>query len=205
LAVPDAPVLHILAGPNGAGKSTLYENFVRRATNAEFVNADHLARSALGHHAVTQAEAELGQRLAEDRRAALIAGRQSLVTESTFSHVSKLDLLREAKSAGYQVVVYHVNLETPGLAVDRVAFREGKGGHPVPEDRIRGRYQRNQPLIRDAVRLADFAFVFDNSITGAAPRLLMTFESGRVISADPAMPEWAARLYADDLARAVGN
>jgi len=134
-----------------------------------------------------------------------MANRQSLVTESTFSHVSKLDLLRDARAVGYQVVVYHVNLDTPALAVDRVAFREGKGGHPVPEDRIRGRYERNQPLIREAVRFADFAFVFDNSVAGGAPRLLMTFENGRLASADPAMPAWAARLYADDLARAVGN
>ena len=201
----DAPVLHVLAGPNGAGKSTLYEAVVRRVTDAEFVNADQLARSALGHHALTQAEAELGQRLAEERRDALMASRQSLVTESTFSHASKLDLLGGARAAGYRVVVYHVNLDTPELAVSRVAFREGRGGHPVPEDRIRGRYERNQPLIREAIRMADFGHVFDNSLAGLPPRRILAFENGRVVSADPVLPDWAARLYGEDLAKARAN
>jgi predicted ABC-type ATPase len=201
----DAPLLHVLAGPNGAGKSTLYEAVVRRATSAEFVNADHLAQAALGHHALTQAEAELGQRLAEERRAALVAARQDLVTESTFSHASKLDLLRNARAAGYRLVVYHVNLDTPDLAVARVAFREGRGGHPVPEDRIRGRYGRNQPLIREAVRMADLGHVFDNSLAGLPPRRVIAFRSGHVVSADPVLPDWAVRLYAEDLARAYGN
>lgn len=201
----DEPILHVLAGPNGAGKSTLYEAVVRRTTDAEFVNADHLVRSALGRHALTQADAELGQRLAEDRRAGLMASRQSFVTESTFSHPSKLELLRGARAVGYRVVVYHVNLDTPDLAVDRVAFRQGRGGHPVPEDRIRGRYERNQPLIRDAVRFADIGRVFDNSISGRPPRQVIGFQSGRIISAEPALPDWAARLYAEDLAQARGN
>jgi len=199
------PTLHVIAGPNGAGKSTLYEAIVRHAANAVFVNADRLAFDALGHHAITQAEAELGQRLAEECRRRLMSQGQSLVTESTFSHPSKLDLLRDAKRAGYDVAVWHVNVDSPRLSVERVAFREAQGGHPVPEDRILGRYERNQPLIREAVRLADQAMVFDNSRKGAPPRWLITFMDGRVLEVDPDLPDWAARLYAEDLAGAPGN
>ncbi len=199
MAAAPPPVLHILAGPNGAGKSSLYEAEVSRLTEAEFVNADRLALQALGHHALTQAEAELGQRLAEARRAELMAVRQSLVTESTFSHPSKLELVRDAKAAGYRVAVYHVNVGSADLAVHRVRARQIHGGHPVAEDRIRGRYERNQPLIREAVLLADWAFVFDNSVGGTRPRRIIAFANGRVLRISAHLPAWAQTLYGSDL------
>ena len=193
------PLLHILAGPNGAGKSTLYETHIHRLTAVEFVNADLLARATLGHHASTIEEGALGQRLAEERRAELIGSRTGFVMESTFSHPSKVDLVREARAAGYRVVVYHISLDSADLAVARVEFREREGGHPVPEDRIRGRYDRNPDLIRQAVMLADWAFVFDNSRLGAPPRRLLSFRAGVVTDAAADLPAWARDLYGADL------
>ena len=195
-----APILHILAGPNGAGKTTLYEARVRQLAKAPFVNADRLSFEALGRHAQTRAEAELGQSLANTRRDALMASGESLVTESTFSHPSKLDLIRRAKALGYRVFVYHVNVRTADHAVARVAAREAQGGHPVPEANIRGRYDRNQPLIREAVRMADQAFVFDNSVVGAPPRRLISFAGGQARDVVADLPAWASALYGKDLA-----
>jgi predicted ABC-type ATPase len=195
----DSPTLHVLAGPNGAGKTSLYDTWLRHRTTAEFVNADLLAHAALGRHAMTQADAELGQRLADNRRSTLIAARQSFVAESTFSHPSKLDLLRQAKAAGYQLVIYHLNVDSPDLAVARVASREAHGGHPVPEDRIRGRYHRNQALIREAVHMAHRAFVIDNSLRGSKPRALIAFVNGKPQEVASGLPTWAQTLYGSDL------
>jgi predicted ABC-type ATPase len=129
-----------------------------------------------------------------------MAERASLVTETVFSHPSKLALVREAKTLGYRVAVYHVGLATPEHAVARVAFRERRGGHPVPEANIRARYERNAPLIREAVLLADRAFVFDNSRLGVPPRRLLTFVAGQVTDAAADIPTWAGILYAPELA-----
>jgi predicted ABC-type ATPase len=193
------PILHILAGPNGAGKTSLYEARIARLTDAEYVNADRLSFEALGRHATTQAEAELGQRLAEARRTALLGAGLSLVTESTFSHPSKLQLMRDARAAGYRVALYHLHLDTPELAVARVQAREAHGGHPVPEDRIRGRYARNPQLIREAALLADWAYVFDNSRLGLPPRRLISFVRGQPIGIIADLPAWALDLYGGDL------
>jgi predicted ABC-type ATPase len=65
------PILHILAGPNGAGKTTLYEAWVKRLTDAEFVNADQLCQQVLDRHALTREDAQLGQRLANERRSSM--------------------------------------------------------------------------------------------------------------------------------------
>ena len=141
----ESPILHVLAGPNGAGKTTLYEARVRQLAKAPFVNADQLSFEALGRHAETREEAGLGQSLANARRDALMAAGESLVTESTFSHPSKLDLIRQAKALGYRVAVYHVNLMSADAAVARVAARQALGGHPVPEAKSAGDMSATNP------------------------------------------------------------
>jgi len=192
----DRPTLHFIAGPNGAGKTTLYETELRpRYPALEFVNADRLAEQRFGHPARTARESAVGQELAEERRRALMTEGRSLVTESTFSHPSKLELLHEARASGYRVVLYHVNLGSPELSVLRVAHRVGRGGHPVPEDRIRARFQRNRPLIRDAALLADRAYVFDNSGLARPHRLVLTLVGGRLRWAAENLPDWVQALY----------
>lgn len=193
------PTLHVIAGPNGAGKTTFYEQVLSRLTDAAFVNADRLALETFGHVAVTEAESAEGQRLAEERRQVLIQSGESLVMESTFSHPSKLVLIEQARAHGFQVVVYHLNVRDADIAVERVSGRVSQGGHPAPEDRIRGRYARNQPLIRGAVLMANRAFVFDNSRLGETARRLITFIAGKVVNVADDLPDWAIRLYGGDL------
>jgi predicted ABC-type ATPase len=199
MAASASPALHVIAGPNGAGKSTFYANWLSGQTDAEFVNADLLAREALGRHSLTQADAELGQDLANARRAALLEAHESFVTESTFSHPSKLELIRDARTVGYFIAVYHIGVESADLAVERVIARHAQGGHSAPEDRVRKRYERNGPLIREAVRLADRGAVFDNSVVGAKPGLLLAFRNARLIRMVQPLPVWAQTLYGPDL------
>jgi len=193
------PILFVLAGPNGAGKSTLYESRVALMTSAEFVNADQLARERFGHPAGTEEESRWGQQEAERRREGLMREGKSLVVESTFSHSSKVELIEQARQRGYMVVLFHVNVESADDAVRRVASRVARGGHPVPEARIRGRYVRNQALIRHAVLMADRAYIFDNSALGKPPRLLAEFSTGMGRSREAQLPEWAESLYGADL------
>jgi predicted ABC-type ATPase len=194
------PTLHIIAGPNGAGKTTLYRNRLKKKyTDIEFVNADELANEAFGHPALTAAESEHGQRLAENRRRQLMLEHKSLVTESTFSHPSKVNLICDAKAAGYEVVLYHVNVRTPTLSVLRVVDRVNTGGHPVPEDKIRQRYDRNQPLIREAAKLADRTYIFDNSKIGKPHELVAILQQGRAVRISENVPAWAQILYEKEL------
>jgi predicted ABC-type ATPase len=192
----------MVAGPNGAGKTTLYETAIKDLyPDAEFINADELARKQFGRPAATLEESKFGQDAAEQRRRELMAGKNSFVTESTFSHPSKLDLLRDARAQGYEIRVYHVNVRSPELSVARVASRVERGGHPVPEEKIRERYERNQALIRDAVRMADRARVFDNSRLNEPHRIAIDFRAGQAVRVGEFVPSWARQLYADDLAR----
>lgn len=192
------PTFHLIAGPNGAGKTTFYEQWLRARTDAEFVNPDLLARQALGRWSHSREDATLGQSLAHARRRELMSEGRSLVVESTFSHPSKLELIEEVLQSGYRLVVYHLSVADADFAVERVADRTFLGGHPVPAANIRQRYERNGPLIRQAVLRAHFGYVFDNSADGRPPRLLLTFAAGAPLKRAGKLPAWAAELYGRD-------
>ncbi len=153
--------LDLVVGPNGAGKSTFVELVLApHRPGVTFVNADVIAAQRWPQdpqgHAYDAAE------IAALTRSRLIDMREPFIAETVFSHPSKLDLLEAASVAGYTVEL-QVLLVPEELAVQRVAHRVASGGHSVPEDKIRARYQRLWPLIATAIDLADTAHVWDNS------------------------------------------
>lgn len=191
------PTMVLLAGPNGAGKSTLYETRVAPGFKGPFINADVIQRDELRDPSM-EASYEAA-RIAAERREAHLAGGQSFATETVFSHPSKLDVIQSARSRGFNVIVMHVGVDSPDLSVARVGLRREEGGHGVPEDKVRERYTRGAPLIREAVRLADRGMVFDNSALNTPPAHCLTFTTGRLTEAKPLLPDWVRTVYADDL------
>lgn len=176
--------LDLIVGPNGAGKSTFVEMVLADTRpGVPFVNADLIAAErwpndpiAHGHEAAA---------LAEQARNDLIARGEEFVAETVASHPSKVDLVRNARLAGYHVHVIAL-LVPEEMSVRRVAARVEEGGHDVPEDKVRARYQRLWANVVEMIRLADTAEVFDNSGTG--PATVATFVGGEVIGS----PQWPA-------------
>ena len=191
------PTIYVIAGPNGAGKSTLYRDVIAPRVSATFINADLIQRDELGDPSM--GASYKAAEIAENRRRDYLKQGLSFVTESTFSHPSKLDLIEDAQQAGFRVVLYHVNVRSPDLSVHRVAARVREGGHDVPEDKIRERYARNGALIRRAAMRADYAFVYDNSMLNQAPALALAMRAGQVFEASDRVPAWARDLYAHEL------
>ena len=140
------PVMIVLAGPNGAGKSTLYHTRVAPIFAGPFINADLIQRDELKDGAL-DASCEAA-RIASERRAAFIAEKRDFVTETVFSHPSKLSLVDEAKAAGFTLIVMHVGVETPELSVARVKARVDEQGHAVPETEPRPRENTVRELAR---------------------------------------------------------
>lgn len=191
------PSLVLLAGPNGAGKTTLYQTRVAPGFAGPFINADIIQRDEL-QDASMEASYQAA-RIAEARRVEMLEAGQSFATETVFSHPSKLEVIEAARAHGYLVVVMHVGVDSPDLSVERVKGRTEEGGHDVPEEKIRARYERGRPLIREAVLRADRGMVFDNSRLNTAPQQMLVFATGRLIKAAPTLPEWVLKTYAADL------
>ena len=191
------PTVIVIAGPNGAGKSTFYETHIKPRFSAPFINADVIQRNELEDKSALGAYE--AAHLAAERRATLIEERKSFVTESIFSHPTKLDFIHTAKTAGFRIIFYHIHVIDPRLSIARVQHRVKRGGHDVPVDKIAERFQRNQPYIRSAVLLADKAFVFDNSRANTPPRLILVFAQGRVESIVAEIPTGIDRLYRGEI------
>lgn len=196
------PIFHLLAGPNGAGKSTLYRALVASGTiggELEFVNADLYEKSHLQHIADLQKRSEAARDWADGRRDALLNAKIGFVSETVFSHGSKLSLISHAQSLGYQVVLYIVSVDDPQRLLARVSQRVQEGGHNVPAKRILERYPRTMTNLKKAVRLADLAFVYDAAEVKQGAHLLVAMcekeQSSLLVSK---LPLWAAAMLARD-------
>lgn len=187
----------MIAGPNGAGKSTFYEIVMRPRIAAPFINADEIQRNELADP--RPGAAYEAARMASDRRNQFIASRKSFIAESVFSHPSKLELIDNAKTAGFRVVIYHLSVTDSGLSVARVKSRVRHGGHDVPEEKIKARYDRNGAIIRAAVLKADRAHIYDNSRLGKPPRRILTFIDGAIDQVHKPLPRWVMDTYLEEL------
>ena len=154
-----SPDLYLLAGPNGAGKTTFYER-VLAATGLDFVNADRIAALRWPGDEVAHAYEAAAEAAAVRER--YLAGRRSFITETVFSHRSKVELVTRAVEAGYRVHL-RVLIVPVDLAVARVAQRVLEGGHDVPEAKIRQRHERLWAHVAEAIDLAYETRVYDSS------------------------------------------
>lgn len=175
----------MVAGPNGAGKTTFVAHVLAAITpSSVFVNADDIAKDRWpddpSAHAYEAAAA------AADIRAHLLGLRRPFIAETVFSHRSKVDLIRNARAAGY-LVVMHVLLVPEDLAVERVRCRVENGGHDVPEDKIRERYRRLWGLVAEGIVESDSALIYNNA--GEGPRIIATVVAGQIIGS-PTWPTW---------------
>ena len=179
-------MLHLLAGPNGAGKSTFVAEVLGPVTRLPFVNADEIAAvrwpDAAAEHAYE------ASRAAADERDELMSARRSFITETVFSHSSKVDLVARATALSY-LVHLHVMLVPPTLPAARVAARVAQGGHDVPVDKINERYVRLWPLVAASRNLADRTTFYDNSRAAHPFRVVASYERGRLVG-EPTWPAW---------------
>lgn len=196
------PIFYLLAGPNGAGKSTLYRSAVASGllqADAEFVNADLHEASALQHIANAQNRSAQARAWADARRTACLAQRVSFVSETVFSHPSKLALMQQAQAAGFAVVLLVVCVNDPRQLLGRVAQRVAEGGHGVPPERILARYPRTLQHLKAAVLLADLALLYDTSGVGrngiSGPKLVARCRQQVWHWQVSRPPAWAQKLH----------
>lgn len=168
--------LDLVVGSNGAGKTTFVRKILLRSlpSGTAFVNADEIAVQRWPDE--PEGKSYEAAQVAAATRQALIATERPFVAETVFSHPSKLDLIGDAHAAGYTVAL-HVVLVPEDLAVLRVEYRVAAGGHSVPEEKVRQRYQRLWMLVRRAMDACDTSTVYDNSAHGG-PRIVVQLAGG---------------------------
>lgn len=196
-ARPGHPVLLFLAGPNGAGKSTFFDEYLA-SLGLPCVNADRVAAELRRVQPRATADGIDRRAFAEAERlrAALVEGRLSFCAETVFSDTrgAKLALLRRARTLGFAVVLVFVGLESAALSVARVAQRVARGGHDVPDAKLRARFPRTLANLAVAIPLADDAFLMDNSSFDQPYRVVAVYRGGELVGQYPPLPGWTRGL-----------
>lgn len=213
--MPPTPCIYVLAGTNGAGKSSIGGAMFRHR-GTEYFNPDEAAaKILLRNPGLSPAQAngmawQQGKRLLE--RA--ISERLSFAFETTLGGNTIPRLLHSALSAAIEVRIWYVGLESVELHLARVRSRVRKGGHDIPDEKIRERYNRSRlSLIRLMPRLTELR-VYDNTTdadphTGVAPepRLILHRRGNTTVaSCDPTeAPEWTKPILAAAMKLAGGQ
>jgi predicted ABC-type ATPase len=163
------PNVFVIGGCNGAGKTTASLAILPALLNCqEFVNADAIAAglSPLNPDSV----AVIAGRMMLERMQDLRALGVDFAFETTLAARSFAPFLRDCKQQGYRVTLLYFWLQNPELAIQRVALRVASGGHSIPEDTIRRRYDRGRRnLVELYLPLADQWAIFDNSTQPSQP------------------------------------
>ena len=171
------PDVVVLGGPNGAGKSTAAPRLLRGPLRVdEFVNADTLAQG-LSAFRPQDVAVEAG-RITLQRLSVLEAKRKSFAFESTLASQGLARRLDRLKQGGYRVHIVYLWLPTAELALARVAERVRAGGHDVPVDAVRRRFDRGRHNFFTLYRLlADAWRLYDATPLGG-PKVIATGGSG---------------------------
>ncbi|MBM4039023.1 MAG: Zeta toxin family protein [Planctomycetes bacterium] len=160
----------IIAGPNGAGKTTFAREFLpREAGCPDFINVDLIA-AGLSPFAPERAALRAAKLMLDEIRRRIRNG-QSFAFETTLSGRNYARLIPRWRAAGYQVKLIFLSLPSPDLAVARVATRVAQGGHSVPEDVVRRRFESGLRHFHGTYkRLARSWMLYDSS--DSSPRLI---------------------------------
>lgn len=201
-----APCIGVLAGVNGAGKSSLAGAFLRHA-GGEFFNPDEAARRILDTHpGLPIAEANsLAWKLGLQQLQNAVHARRDYWFETTLGGRTITKTLAAAAKAGAELKIWYVGLDNPERCVARVAARVRRGGHAIPEDLIRRRYDGSRlNLIKLLPHVAELV-VFDNSAEADPaegkrpnPVKVLHLRGGRILNPDklPKTPDWAKPIVA---------
>lgn len=193
-------MLYVLAGVNGGGKSSMGGRTLREA-GADWFNPDDWSRQlqAAGR-AREQADGEAWQEGQRRLKAAIGAG-ESFAFETTLGGRSVTASLIDATNT-HDVLVWYVGLDSVEGHIGRVHLRVARGGHSIPERRIRERYVSAMANLVRLVPHVQAIQVFDNSTAIAEgeplrpPRMIASIVAGRLrwphAEALGGVPRWAA-------------
>lgn len=176
------PQLIFIAGSNGSGKSTLWKA-AEFDENIPFLNVDEKFKELQSANPDVSFKEASDWRNAEMTR--LIRNRESFVAETVFDQ-GKLGYIKAAKKHGFETTIHFIALASADLAVERVRKRVEKGGHDIPEDTVRRKWQESLDVANLAM---DF---YDNS--GDLPELAAVFQAGKVVELGKSLPGWLMEM-----------
>jgi len=194
----------VAAGTNGAGKSAIVGEFLAAKGGAYF-NPDLVARELIQKGVPTEQANASAWKLGFNALQRAINNNEDFSFETTLGGNTIARGLHQAIKAGLKICIWYVGLASPELHIARVRARVGRGGHEIPEAKIRERYQKSLANLVSFIGAATEVHVFDNSAESAdgLPQTMRVFRmrGERIIEPDletlmTQTPNWAKPVVA---------
>jgi predicted ABC-type ATPase len=185
------PVLTVVAGPNGSGKSSILR-ILQFEGKENLLDTDAIAKE-MNPSDPYQAALAAGREVIRRERDFIERG-ESFAIETTLSGSRNIATMKSAIQRQFTVRLVFICLDGPERNIRRVRDRVAKGGHFVPDDDVRRRYDRSLDNLLIALRLVNEAEVYDNS--GGVHNKVLEIKSGTIIWQSPNQPLWTKPLLA---------
>ena len=146
----------LIAGVNGTGKSSL--RGVLEGQNVllgHIIDADVIAKEnnfdniKAGKKAIEEIDYCLDNNI-------------SFTQETTLAGHRTVRTIKQARKQGYYVTMYYVGLNSMEESVNRIANRVRKGGHNIPSDDVKRRFDRRIKSLESVLPLCDEVIFYDN-------------------------------------------
>ncbi len=155
------PTLTLIAGANGSGKTTLTRWNSKLFKEIPLLDPDAIANTlqtsaparfpvAAGRHVLKSASEHLKKA-------------ESFVVETTLAGKNYLQMMLGARKRDFEIVLVYIGTENVEINLARIRNRVLAGGHDVPEEDVRRRYNRSFENLPIAIKRADHTILFDNS------------------------------------------
>ena len=173
----NAPTCTIIAGPNGAGKTTFAMKYLPQTNCNVFLNADMIA-SGLAPFGPEKKRLEAGKLFLQEVERSIEA-RENFAFETTLSGKSHLSRVRRMLDDGWRVNLIYLWLPGMEASLNRVRERVLQGGHNIPEQDIRRRYDKSlKNLLEHYAPLCTGVECYDNS---TKPKRLIFRQTGDTV------------------------
>ena len=170
------PILLLLVGASGSGRTTFYETHLKTAFPT-------LLKGSASPLEQTEAD--------QERKRLMKTGESFVYQDVVFDP----QLIREAKSVGFEVKAVYVATEDPTLNLGRVLIRVSNGGPFAPISRIPQDYSHGLKQLPEVKKLADDLMLFDNTPHGRGIRLIAHFRERELVKLSRTIPKWAEKAF----------
>jgi predicted ABC-type ATPase len=155
------PTLTFVAGANGSGKTTLTRWNPELFQAIPVLDPDTIGKTLQSTTAATFPIA--GARHVLTSASEHLRKAESFAVETTLAGKNYLRMMLDARQRRFEIVLVYIGTENVEINLARIRNRVLAGGHDVPSEDVRRRYERSFANLPIAIKRADHTILFDNS------------------------------------------
>lgn len=168
-------VYTIIAGVNGVGKSSLTGVLSRDKSDLGMII-----------DATNTDEDEAVRRIENCLNSGV-----NFTQETTLSGVRTLKTVQTAREKGYRINLYYVAVNSADESLRRIENRVRKGGHDIPAEDVKRRYQSRFSDLLKVLPYCDTAQFYDNE---NGFQFVAEYRNGELLPVGDYRPEWLSEL-----------